>query len=74
MTIAIVDNKATAKKAYETFVIDREVYNTINDVMGIVAEMINKETYKIDVYEIEELDRKNLTEENKLFTFKGWIN
>lgn len=51
MTKMIIDNKANAKKSYEVYEIDRNVYPTIEDLNEIVDECMNNETYSITVYE-----------------------
>lgn len=50
MTTLIIDNKATAKKSYEKYIVDRNEYPTIEDVINVMYEMINNETYLIRLF------------------------
>ena len=50
-TTMIIDNRATAKKAYEAYEIDRNEWKTMSDLENLVADCMNKEVYKITVYE-----------------------
>ena len=51
MTKMIIDNRATASKAYEAYIIDRAEYPTVNDIIALVYECMNSDVYKITVYE-----------------------
>lgn len=61
MTKMTIDNRATAEKAYEAYIIDRNEYRTENDLINLVYECMNKDVYKITVYEngIEIISRLN---------------
>lgn len=51
MTKMIIDNKATAKRAYEAYEIDRNEYRTVQDLMLLAGECMNENVYLIRVYE-----------------------
>lgn len=50
-TIMIVDNKATAKKSYEAYKIDRRVYRTMDDLKELVEDCMSENVYLIRIYE-----------------------
>lgn len=54
MTKMVIDNKATAKRAYECYAIDRNEYRTVNDLMMLAGECMNNDVYLIRVYENDE--------------------
>lgn len=51
MTKMIIDNKATAKRAYEAYKIDRNEYQTIDDLLMLAGDCMNDDVYLIRVYE-----------------------
>lgn len=53
MTKMIIDNKATAQKKYECYVIDRNEYPTVEDLKSLAEDCMNNEVYLIRVYENE---------------------
>lgn len=61
MTKIVIDNKAFVKPAYECYRIDRNEYRTVNDLMMLAGECVNKDVYLIRVYENDE----------ELFTMKN---
>lgn len=50
MTTMIIDNKATAKRSYESYTLDENIYNTEEKLKEIAFECMNKEVYLIRVY------------------------
>lgn len=50
MTTMIIDNKATAKKAYESYTIDEEIYYNEEKLKELAADCMNEEVYLIRVY------------------------
>lgn len=51
MTKMIIDNRATAKRPYEAYEIDRNEYKTIEDLVNVVYECLNDDVYCITVIE-----------------------
>jgi hypothetical protein len=51
MTKIIIDNRATAKKAYEAYEIDRNEYKTQEELQELVYECLNENVYSITVTE-----------------------
>lgn len=49
MTRMIIDNRATAKRRYEGYDIDRKEYATMQDLADLVDECMNKDVYKISI-------------------------
>ena len=70
-TIAVIDNRAESPIPYEAIEIDRSIYRTIEEVQEAVAELVDRMTYKIDVYLMETIDRANLTEEHRVYTLRA---
>lgn len=66
MTVAVFDNKATAKKRYETYAIDREMYKSVFEVIQLVMDCMAEQVWKIEVYENVETEN-DLTAENRIF-------
>ena len=63
MTIMTIDNKATATKPIEKYIIDRNEYPTLADLHMLAGECMNKEVYLISVEE----DGK------ELFKTRNWM-
>lgn len=61
MTTMIIDNKATAKKSIEKYIIDTNEYQTLDSLMELAADCMNEEVYLIRVYKDDE----------ELFTFRS---
>lgn len=63
MTKMIIDNRATAKKPKEVYIIDRYEYQTKTDLIDLVNECMNSDVYKITVYEndVEIISKLNAT-------------
>lgn len=55
MTKMIIDNRATADKRYETYVVDRNEYPTEQDLAELAVECMNKDVYSITIYIDEEI-------------------
>ena len=55
MTTMIIDNKATAKKPIEKYIIDRNEYPTKESLYMLAGECMNKEVYLIKIYENDNL-------------------
>ena len=53
MTKMIIDNKATTKKKYECYDIDRNEYPTVEDLKSLAEYCMNNDVYLIRVYENE---------------------
>lgn len=51
MTKMIIDNRATAKKRFECYTVDRNEYKTIEDLKTVAYEFLNKDVYSITVTE-----------------------
>lgn len=51
MTKMIIDNRATAKKPYEAYEIDRNEYPTIDDIYEVITDCLNSDVYSITVTE-----------------------
>lgn len=49
MTTMIIDNKATAKKSYEYYCIDRKEYPTEKDLEMLAYECMNDDVYSITI-------------------------
>ena len=49
MTKMIIDNKATAKRAYEVYEIDTNIYDSENKLRELVGDCMNKEVYMITI-------------------------
>lgn len=61
MTTMYIDNKATAKKAIELYEIDRNEYQTIDDLRNLAWDCMNNNVYLIRVFE----------NNNELFTIRN---
>lgn len=68
MTVMVIDNKAKAKKRYETYVIDREMYKSFFEVIQLVMDCMAEQVWKIEVYENVET-KNDLKAENRVFIF-----
>lgn len=62
MTTMTIDNKATARKPFEHYIIDRNEYPTMQDLMFLVGECMNRDVYLIRVEE----------NGNELFTIRNY--
>ena len=62
MTTMIIDNKATATKSIEKYIIDRNKYDTVKKLKELASECMNEDVYLIRVYE----------NDKELFTFRNW--
>lgn len=62
MTTMYIDNKATAKKATEYYIIDESIYETENKLKELATDCMNEEVYLIRVY-------KN---DKELFTLRNY--
>lgn len=55
MTKMIIDNRATADKAYECYKIDRNEYRTNEELQQLVFDCMNEDVYCITVTENEKV-------------------
>lgn len=53
MTKMIIDNRATAKRPYEVYEIDRNEYKTEYELLQVAVECFNNDVYSITIIENE---------------------
>lgn len=51
MTTMIIDNRATAEKAYETYTIDRTEWPTEDDLLDLIDDCMNDDVHSVTILE-----------------------